>query len=181
MSQGFCTYFKLFVRNCKRRECFKAVWFQKIYIGHFRWNRITGSNNWQLRCAVELLKKRCYDTFSYPTLGWLPDSRIERIFKLWCCGKFRLKIHISWKRPAKGNCVHRSTSFALGSFGCRHWGLIRKFEPWKPVRTAGIQSFEICCVLKVWSKMFLSLPEKPRQNSDIDFGFLTLMWPNLQM
>ena len=123
MSQGFCTYFKLFVRNCKGRECFKAVWFQKIYIGHFRWNRITGSNNWQLRCAVELLKKRCYDTFSYPALGWLPDSRIERIFKLWCCGKFRLKIHISWKRPAKGNLfiAQRALHLAHLAAGIGDW------------------------------------------------------------
>ena len=70
-------------------------------LGHFRWNRITGSNTWQLRCALDLPYKRCYDIFCYPTLGWLPASRIEYVFKLWCCGKFRLKIQISWKHQQK--------------------------------------------------------------------------------
>ena len=120
MSQGFCTYFQFLCEIAKEENAFKSFAFRR-----FRAFRITGSNTSQLMCAVELLNKRCYDPFCYPTLGWLPASRIEYVFKLWCSGKFRLKIQTS--RKHQQTCSLKEPS-ALGSFGCRHWGPVRKLE-----------------------------------------------------
>ncbi len=71
----------IFLREIAKREnLFKSFVFRRFRA--FQVNRITGSNTWQLRCALELPYKRCYDIFWYPTLGWLPASRIEYVFKL---------------------------------------------------------------------------------------------------